>query len=264
MIKRKKKSSYTSAWLDKNYKEIHGKRRKGLFSGATEAHCSFCYENIVLILQKKASVPGLNKLFTVNTQRLIPDTSLSVLYTVNQQILSCFWVLLESSSTFMLNIVGWGRNRLHFDQLATVKIELDNMDSWQGQGLLSERSPLHWYDPPPPLALLSEEFFSGVYRSCQPCSPTCTNRSVHAHCVITVRAASALEIGCSQVLLHALFVHLDSSSSDGFHNNESLIDRVCQVPDINYRVNRNIIFNSCYFPAAVVTSIKLHLSVLFI
>lgn len=115
------------------------------------------------------------------------------------------------------------------------------MGSSQGQGLLSERSPPHWYDPPLLLALLSEEFLSGVYRSCQPRSPPCTN-SVHARCVITVRAASALAVGCSRVLLHALFVHLDSSSSGCFHNNGRLIDRVCPVPDRNYRVNRNIYF----------------------
>lgn len=134
-----------------------------------------------------------------------------------------------------------GRKSFAFSSL------LDCKNGTGSHGLLAGTGAFVWKvasalirPPPLLLALLSEEFLSGVYRSCQPCSPTCTNRSVHARCVITVRAASA--VGCSRVLLHALFVHLDSSSSGCFHNNGRLIDRVCPVPDRNYRVNRNIYF----------------------
>lgn len=49
-----KLSSYTSAWLDKNYRDSW-KDKKGAIFRAAEAHCSRCYENIVLILQRGLS-----------------------------------------------------------------------------------------------------------------------------------------------------------------------------------------------------------------
>lgn len=71
------KKMYTNTWLDKNYKAIHGDKSYFQVQQSLIAHS--VVKNSALILQKEALVPGLNRLFTLNTHSLIHGTSLLML-----------------------------------------------------------------------------------------------------------------------------------------------------------------------------------------
>lgn len=112
---------------------------------------------------------------------------------------------------------------------------------------------------PPARPALRGEFLGGLSGPPDPLSYKRTNRSVHTHCVITVRAASALQVGFSHIL------HIDSRSSDCFQNNGKLIDLVCQGLDRNYWMTwNNIYLTAAVFQLLLSASFQLHFSPLVI
>lgn len=131
---------------------------------------------------------------------------------------------------------------------------------WCSHGLLVGKGAFVWkvgatLIRPPARPALRGEFLGGLSGLPEPLSSTYK----HTQCVITVRAASALQVGFSLIL------HIDSHSSDCFQSNGKLIDLVCQVLDRNYSMTwNNIYLTAAVFQLLLSASLKLHFSSLFI